>query len=471
MAFNGSGVFNRIYSWVSDAANNIPITASRMDTEDSGFAAGLSNCITKDGQQVITAHIPFNGFRITGLGDPAASQDAVTLNTLTSPTNTTAPQFNKQTAAEIAGSAVPTLWSATPGWAIRYTNGITDAMNQQANNGAPVVGTTGGMSIRGPLGGGPRPTTTLLLQQVNDGDHTIISLMNNFKADEAAIETLGVLSDSSVVQQGAMFTRFLNSVNTVGSYEVVFGHHLVGSGGTGDQIPLMYWSRNSVRLLGGLTAGSPWNSPPPANWLWVSGSQIADTALVVGAGHAYSTATNYNFEVNGRAQIGDVDGSGVTDHATQIGYISGSNTIQSFRNSTSAYSPLTVRSSQTIFDTGNVEPSGNGTLKLGSAVAAWSDIYAVNALHVTSDQRKKEDAGAFTDADRALATRLKGMVRKYRWKAGPDDKIHIGLYAQEVEQAAIECGVLIHDLAFLDKTDDTYSLVYTELLLYILAAS
>lgn len=54
-AFNGSGTFVRSYSWVTDAANGVDITASRVDTEDDGFAAGLSNCITRDGQGKATA--------------------------------------------------------------------------------------------------------------------------------------------------------------------------------------------------------------------------------------------------------------------------------------------------------------------------------------------------------------------------------------------------------------------------------
>jgi hypothetical protein len=49
-AFNGSGQFIRSYSWVTDASNGIDITASRVDTEDNGFASGLSLCVTRDGQ-------------------------------------------------------------------------------------------------------------------------------------------------------------------------------------------------------------------------------------------------------------------------------------------------------------------------------------------------------------------------------------------------------------------------------------
>lgn len=60
MAFNGAGTFVRSFLWVNDKLNGINITASRMDTEDNGFATGLSTCLTKDGQQTTTALIPFS---------------------------------------------------------------------------------------------------------------------------------------------------------------------------------------------------------------------------------------------------------------------------------------------------------------------------------------------------------------------------------------------------------------------------
>lgn len=57
--FNGTGTYNRYFNWTNDKNNGINITASRFDTEDSGFATGLSTTITKDGQQTTTARIPF----------------------------------------------------------------------------------------------------------------------------------------------------------------------------------------------------------------------------------------------------------------------------------------------------------------------------------------------------------------------------------------------------------------------------
>jgi hypothetical protein len=77
MAFNGTGTFLRIYNWVTDKTNGVPITASRMDAELDGMATALSTCITKDGQTIITANIPLNSNKITGLGNGTARTDVI----------------------------------------------------------------------------------------------------------------------------------------------------------------------------------------------------------------------------------------------------------------------------------------------------------------------------------------------------------------------------------------------------------
>lgn len=55
MAFNGIGTFVRLHNWQQDAANGIDISAPEMDGEDNGFAAGLSLCVTRDGQGQMAA--------------------------------------------------------------------------------------------------------------------------------------------------------------------------------------------------------------------------------------------------------------------------------------------------------------------------------------------------------------------------------------------------------------------------------
>lgn len=51
MPWNGSGVFNRIYSWVADKNGGLDIIASRMDTDTDDITSnGFGNCVTRDGQ-------------------------------------------------------------------------------------------------------------------------------------------------------------------------------------------------------------------------------------------------------------------------------------------------------------------------------------------------------------------------------------------------------------------------------------
>lgn len=79
MPFNGSGTFTRNYNWVNDKIAGTPITASRMDAEFDNYANGLGQTITKDGQTILTGNIPFNNFKITGLGNGSARNDSIAL--------------------------------------------------------------------------------------------------------------------------------------------------------------------------------------------------------------------------------------------------------------------------------------------------------------------------------------------------------------------------------------------------------
>jgi hypothetical protein len=76
MPFNGSGQFNRIFSWVADKAAGLDISSSRMDTDtDDITSSGFGNCITRDGQGQPTANLPMAGFRHTSVGNGVARSD------------------------------------------------------------------------------------------------------------------------------------------------------------------------------------------------------------------------------------------------------------------------------------------------------------------------------------------------------------------------------------------------------------
>lgn len=77
MAFNGSGTFVRLYDWTADRDAGVKIRADRMDDEFDGIASGLSTCLTRDGQSTVTANIPMNSKKITGLAAATGAGDAV----------------------------------------------------------------------------------------------------------------------------------------------------------------------------------------------------------------------------------------------------------------------------------------------------------------------------------------------------------------------------------------------------------
>lgn len=109
--FDGSGTYVRYYNWTQDAANAVPITASRFDTEHNGFATALSNCLTRDSQGKPSTDIDWNAKKLKNLADPTLPQDAVTLAFLngTSGLNylqSTQVKYN-QTAAESAAGVTP----------------------------------------------------------------------------------------------------------------------------------------------------------------------------------------------------------------------------------------------------------------------------------------------------------------------------------------------------------------------------
>ena len=125
MAFNDTGTFVRLYNWVTDLGNSVAVTASRMDGEQDGFATGLSNCITKDGQTTISANIPFNSKKITGLSDGSARTDSIALGQV---------QDNAYGTLGTAGGAAD-AYTATPSPVITtYATGSKFIIKIQADN-------------------------------------------------------------------------------------------------------------------------------------------------------------------------------------------------------------------------------------------------------------------------------------------------------------------------------------------------
>ena len=146
---------------------------------------------------------------------------------------------------------------------------------------------------------------------------------------------------------------------------------------------------------------------------------------------------------------------------------------------------------------GTFYPSADNTTNLGTAVRRWKEVFAANAVINTSDARLKEQDRSLSDAERAVAVKVKGLLKAFKFKdavqaKGDKARIHFGVYAQEVVEAFASEGLNANDYGMLcfDKWDaeeavvdrdgnitkpaqeagESYGIRYEELLAFIIAA-
>jgi len=86
---------------------------------------------------------------------------------------------------------------------------------------------------------------------------------------------------------------------------------------------------------------------------------------------------------------------------------------------------------------GVVRTSTDNSTSIGNASFRWSVVYAGTGTINTSDEREKQDIADLDAAEKRVATALKRMVKKFRFKdavqaKGNNARIHVGVIAQEV---------------------------------------
>lgn len=191
MAWNGSGVFSRLYSWVTDASNSIPITASRMDSDTNDIVTGLNNCLTRDGQATPTTNLPMAGYRHTGAANGQARSDYATVAQLQDGgpvwltgvtgtdtiTATVTPAFGSYTAGQSfrfiaagdnAGTSV-TLNINSVGAASVTKTGSTALAAGDLKSGAVITVTYDGSRFQVISGAGGASTANMTTQVANGG--------------------------------------------------------------------------------------------------------------------------------------------------------------------------------------------------------------------------------------------------------------------------------------------------------------
>lgn len=133
---------------------------------------------------------------------------------------------------------------------------------------------------------------------------------------------------------------------------------------------------------------------------------------------------------------------GISGNDTQVlsPNIAGSNIVYDTLNGTGVHAFRRNGTNVMYLDSVGTTPGSDNTRALGSGALRWSVVYAASGSINTSDEREKSDIRMLYDREKAVAVRLKGAIRAFRYKdairtKGNLARIHFGVIAQEVVEA------------------------------------
>lgn len=97
-------------------------------------------------------------------------------------------------------------------------------------------------------------------------------------------------------------------------------------------------------------------------------------------------------------------------------------------------------------------PQADNAQKLGLASNRWSTVYAGTGTINTSDAREKQQIRELSNQERAVALRLKNLVRAFKFNdaveaKGDKARVHCGVIAQDVKAAFEAEGLVAEDYA------------------------
>lgn len=184
--------------------------------------------------------------------------------------------------------------------------------------------------------------------------------------------------------------------------------------------------------------------------------------------------------------------AGSASTATSAATATSASTAANLSGATLSTSSYTLLSSNSLVALGNSSgqgifvngssafaPSNDGAMTCGAATFRWSTVYATTGTINTSDATQKTEIADLSAAELAVARRIKGLFKTFKFKdavaaKGAGARKHIGVMAQDVQAAfaaegldAAEYGVFCSDTV---DGVTTLGVRYEELLAFVIAA-
>ena len=181
--------------------------------------------------------------------------------------------------------------------------------------------------------------------------------------------------------------------------------------------------------------------------------------------------TNCTFPTLNQNTTGTAAGLSGGTLSTSSYTLSSSNTIVALGNS----------SGQGVFvnGSGSFSSSVDNTMSCGTSGFRWTTVYATTGTINTSDANQKEQIADLSAAELAVARRIKGLFKTFKFKdavaaKGDGARIHVGVMAQDVQAAFAAEGLDANKYGlFCSDTIDgvtTLGVRYEELLAFVIAA-
>jgi hypothetical protein len=241
---------------------------------------------------------------------------------------------------------------------------------------------------------------------------------------------------------------------------------------------------NSVYLLLGKTRGTSVGS----NTIVQNGDSLGSINFAGADGSVLRTGANIDAFVDGTPGAGDMPGRLVFSVTTD-GSASPTEAMRLENTGTMRVSGTIYRngscgirfSGAAVIPQGSTGDNIDNGVDLGLSGARWRTIYAGTGTINTSDFKLKQDVEELDQAELSVAATIKGLIKKFRFTdavaaKGNDARIHVGVIAQEVEQAfAAEglnprrYGMFCEDT--LEDGSKRLGIRYDELLAFVIAAT
>ena len=168
-----------------------------------------------------------------------------------------------------------------------------------------------------------------------------------------------------------------------------------------------------------------------------------------------------------------------------------------YDHSTDTFRLITDNANRLFLSAASMLPLPDNTIALGGSGNRWTQVFAATGTINTSDAREKQQIRELSEQERAVAVRLKSLIRVFKFndaveKKGDGARIHFGVIAQDVKAAFEAEGLVAENYAILcydewpetpeERDDDgnitqeyrpagnRYGVRYEELLAFIIAA-